>query len=229
MEAMRIKAECPDQQICMSIAVDVATKDDFAVAEPGTDPAPRAAGSGGEPVCLLAVGSIIPRKGYDVLIAALSKLKTLDWRLAIAGSVDRSSATARALERRIAEQGLGDRVAILGAVDGEPLSHLYEGADVFVMASHFEGFGMVLTEALARGLPIVCTTVGAAAEILPDGAAIKVAPGRPDALAVALRSVIADGAIRKRLADGAWNAAQSLARWDNTARRIADTLLGVVP
>lgn len=199
------------------------------VAEPGTDPASRAAGSGGGALHLLAVGSVIPRKGYDVLIAALSTLKDLDWRLTIAGSRDRNSATARDLDRKIAEHGLSGRITMLGAVDTEPLAGLYAGADVFVMASHFEGFGMVLTEALASGLPIVCTTAGASAEVLPDSAAIKVAPGRSDDLAAALRRVIVEPATRKQLADGAWDAAQFLTRWDATAGRIAKVLSDIAP
>lgn len=198
------------------------------VAEPGTDPAPRAKGSrgegGGKPLRLLAVGSVVPRKGYDVLVEALAPLKALDWRLDIAGALDRSSTTARDLARQIDALGYADRISLLGAVDDAQLAGLYDRADLFVMASHYEGFGMVLTEAVARGLPIVMTAAGAAAETVPDAAALKVEPGQPRALAWVLGRAIEDAKIRQRVADAAWTVAQTLPRWDDTARRIADAL-----
>jgi glycosyltransferase involved in cell wall biosynthesis len=131
------------------------------VAEPGTDPAPRATGSGDTQLHLLAVGSIVPRKGYDVLVDALAPLKVLPWKLEIAGATGSSPQTVAALRGLIARHDLQDRITLLGPVDDRKLAALYAGADLFVMASHYEGYGMALTEALARGLPIVCTTGGA--------------------------------------------------------------------
>ncbi|CAN0495823.1 unnamed protein product, partial [Phaeothamnion confervicola] len=130
----------------------------LSVAEPGTDPAPRSTGSrsarsGTGPLRLLAVGSLIPRKGYDVLIEALAPLKALSWRLDIAGATDRSPHTADEVKSLIVRHGLADRVGLLGPVGDVALGELYANADLFVMASHYEGYGMVLTEALARGLP----------------------------------------------------------------------------
>ncbi len=191
------------------------------VAEPGTDPAGRAQGSGDKKLQLLAVGSLVPRKGYDVLIDALVPLKTLHWRLDIAGAVDRSPGTVRQIESMIAANGLGDRIRLLGPVSETDLAKLYDRADLFVLASHYEGYGMVLAEALARGLPIVCTTGGASADTVPDGAALKVEPGSPRALAWTLGRAIEDKKIRQGLADNAWAAAQGLPRWQDTARRIA--------
>ena len=193
----------------------------IAVAEPGTDRAPRAKGSGGARLRLLAVGSIVPRTGYDVLIEALAPLKALAWHLDIAGATDRSPDTVRTVQAMIAANGLGDRVTLLGPVGDAELAALYDRADLFVLASHYEGYGMVLAEALARGLPIVCTTGGASADTVPDGAALKVEPGSPRALAWTLGRAIDDAAIRTTLADNAWAAAQTLPRWDDTARRIA--------
>ena len=194
------------------------------VAEPGTDAAPRAAGSGDSTAHLLAVGSVIPRKGYDILIDALAALKALSWRLDIAGGLDMSPQTTAALRRQIAAHGLAERVNLLGAVDEARLARLYDRADLFVMASHYEGFGMVLTEALARGLPIVCTASGAATETMPDDAALKCQAGDVRALMWVLGRTIEDTGLRKRYADAAWIAAQSLQRWPDTARRIADVI-----
>ncbi len=191
------------------------------VAEPGTSPQPRAKGSGGRPLRLLAVGSIVPRKGYDVLIEAMQPLKVLDWQLDIAGALDRNPAAVSALRQQIAALGLQDRIRLLGPVGDEALADLYDCADLFVMSSHYEGYGMVLTEALSRGLPIVATTGGAAAETVPNGAALKVEPGSPRALAWTLGRAIEDGKIRQALSDAAWEAASRLPRWEDTTRIIA--------
>jgi glycosyltransferase involved in cell wall biosynthesis len=193
------------------------------VAVPGVDAAARAAGGPPDgPLALLAVGSLIPRKAYDVLVAALETLKDRDWRLTIIGATDRAPDTARALEAQIAAARLGDRITIAGAADTPTLSRAYDGTDLFVMPSLYEGYGMVLTEALARGLPILCTTGGAAAETVPEAAAVKVAPGDAVALAKALTALIDDGDRRAAMADAAWVAAASLPRWRETAAIVAE-------
>ena len=195
------------------------------VAEPGTDAAARAAGSRGMgPLHMLAVGSIVPRKGYDVLVHALAELMHLDWRLTIAGSDDRSLETTRAVKAAIAAAGLDDRIRMIGAVDAARLDTLYAAADLFVMPSLFEGYGMVLGEAMARGLPIVCTTGGAAAETAPDAVAIKVAPGDAAAFRAAVARALGDAGLRRRMSDAAWAARETLPRWSETARIIAGVL-----
>ena len=150
---------------------------------PSPSPAPirRSARDGHRqrPLQLLAVGSIVPRKAYDILVRALGPLADRDWRLTIAGPTDRSAEALAALQRGHARDRLAAIASLsLGAVStSERLAELYASADVFVMPSLYEGYGMVLAEAMARGLPIVCTTGGAAAETAPDAAAIKVPPG----------------------------------------------------
>jgi glycosyltransferase involved in cell wall biosynthesis len=197
-----------------------------AVAEPGTDPAQRATGTG-KPLRLLAVGAIVPRKAYDVLIRALAPLAGRDWRLVIAGPTDRSSEALAALLAALHQTGLEARVSILGALDQRHLAHLYASTDVFVMPSLYEGYGMALAEAMARGLPIVCTTGGAAAGTAPDGAAIKVAPGDEAALSAAIRRLLDEPELRRRMADASWAAGQSLPRWEDTARQIAGVVATV--
>ena len=197
------------------------------VAEPGTDPAPRAMGSSG-PVQLLAAGTIIPRKGYDVLVRALDKLPPATWQLTIAGATDRSAETTSALVAQIHRSKCSSSIMMVGALDREALAELYSRTDLFVMSSLYEGYGMVLTEALARGLAIVTTNFAAAEERVPDAAALKVPPGDVEALANALHRAIADAALRKRLADAAWAAAQALPRWEDTAGAIAGVLKKIV-
>ncbi len=193
------------------------------IAEPGTDASDRARGTG-KPLMLLAVGSIVPRKAFDVLVRALALVKNRDWRLAIVGPSDRSEPAFQALQVAIEETGLGPHIALPGAVGSEQLDRFYDAADLFVMPSLYEGYGMVLAEAMARGLPIVCTTGGAAAATVPDTAAIKVPPGDPAALAAAIGRLVDDPAQRRRMSDAAWAAGQKLPRWKDTARRIADAI-----
>jgi glycosyltransferase involved in cell wall biosynthesis len=202
--------------------------DKMTVAEPGTDRAARATGTR-TPLQLLAVGSIVPRKGYDVLARALASMRvTVDWRLTIVGAVRDAQARA-ALDASLQLVGadgrrVAERVTVLSGVADAGLAQMYRSADVFVMPSLYEGYGMVLAEAMARGLPIVCTTGGAAAETAPDAAAIKVVPGDAAAFADGLARVMSDAALRRRMSDAAWAAGQALPTWDDTARRIADVL-----
>ncbi|KPF62547.1 hypothetical protein IP69_20480 [Bosea sp. AAP35] len=196
------------------------------VAVPGVDPAPRASGGPEDrPLQILAVGSIVPRKGYHLLVEALAALHGRDWHLTIIGAADRSPDTVRDLTAQIASAGLTDRISLAGAVDHAALASAYGAADLFVLPSLFEGYGMVLTEALARGLPIVCTTGGAAAETAPDAAALKVPPGDGTALAKAIASLIDAPAQRRAMADAAWLAAGTLPRWRETAAIVAEVCL----
>lgn len=200
--------------------------DRITIAEPGTDPATRATGTG-TPLQLLAVGAISPRKGYDVLVTALGPLRELDWRLTIAGATDRHPQAVAAIRQAIAAAGLGDKITLAGTVVPATLERFYASADLFLMPSLFEGYGMVLAEAMARGLPIVCTTGGAAAETVPDTAALKVPPGDVEALGRALVLAMSDRKLRARLADASWEAGRRLPTWNETARRIAAVILEI--
>ncbi|MFY9655767.1 MAG: glycosyltransferase family 4 protein [Methylocystis sp.] len=192
----------------------------IAVAPPGVDPAPRSRGSSGS-ITLLAVGAIIPRKAFDLLIEALSKLADLDWRLRIVGSMSASPPTASALRAVITAKRLEPRVELTGELGPEDLGPAFDEADLFVSPSLYEGYGMALAQALARGLPIITTTGGAAAETAPDDACLKVAPGDVDALAAALRQAIGDARLRAQLSDASWRAGQCLPRWEDTAAIVA--------
>ena len=194
------------------------------VAEPGTDPATRATGTG-TPMQLLAVGAVSGRKGYGVLVEALAPLRNLDWRLRIVGALDRDPVAVASLETAIEAAGLDDRISLAGTVVPATLDRFYESADIFVMPSLFEGYGMVLAEAMSRGLPIVCTTGGAAGETVPHGAAIKVPPGDVKALSDAIASLLRSRKLRTRLADVSWDAGRKLPTWNETARRVAAALL----
>ncbi|MBY0361802.1 MAG: glycosyltransferase family 4 protein [Phreatobacter sp.] len=201
--------------------------DRIAVAEPGTDPVPRASGSGAATPVLLAVGALSARKGYDVLVEALAMLGGENWRMVIAGATERSPDIHAALGEAITRHGLDQRITLAGAVSDGELDRLYDRADLFVMPSRYEGYGMVLGEAMARGLPIVTTTGGAAAETVPEGAAIKVPPGDAGALAAGLSRLIGNPKLRSSFADKAFAAGQSLPGWDDTTRIVAGVLARV--
>ncbi len=199
--------------------------DRIMVAEPGTDRAARARGTNA-PLHLLAVGSIVPRKGYDVLIRALTPLLDKPWTLSIVGPT-RDAALLAALESQIVAAGMQSRVRLLGARSETELDDIYASADIFVMPSLFEGYGMVLGEAMARGLPIVCTTGGAAAETAPNAAALKVPPGDAVCFGNAVNRLLDDASLRSTMADAAWAAGLMLPTWDDASKRIAAVLKAV--
>ena len=191
------------------------------IACPGTDPAPMALGSQDGIVRLLSVGAIVPRKGFDVLVAALATLTNLRWHLTIAGDRDRDPETAAQLDADIRRHSLDGRVDVHGAVSPERLPELYAGADVFVLASRFEGYGMAYAEAIAHGLPIIGTNAGAILDTVPVGAGVLVAPGDPYALALALRKVIENPSERRRMGTLARAAASHLPTWQKSAKIFA--------
>jgi glycosyltransferase involved in cell wall biosynthesis len=196
----------------------------IAVARPGSDPALMSQGSQDGVVRLLSVGAIVPRKGFDVLIAALAMLTDLSWRLTIAGDRTRDRNAAARLDAGIARHGLGDRIAVLGAVSPQRLAALYAEADLFVLASHFEGYGMAYAEAVAHGLPVIGTSAGAIPDTVPSDAGLLVDPGDSFALAKALRRVIGDADLRRRLASAARAAAPQLPTWRHSAEIFARAL-----
>ncbi len=195
-----------------------------AVIPPGTDPAPLAEGSGGGELGLLCVASLTPRKGHAVLFHALARLKRYTWRLFCAGSELLHPPTAALLRDLAAELGLAERIEFLGELDAAVLAIRYRLADVFVLPSHHEGYGMVLAEALAWGLPIVSTTAGAIPDTVPADAGLLAPPGDEAALAEALARVMTEPALRERLAAGARAARQSLPGWPETCARFAAAL-----
>ena len=198
--------------------------DRITVARPGSEPVAPARGSSDGIVRLLAVGSLVPRKGYDVLIAALVTLADLPWRLTIAGDGERDPATAANIRNEIARSGLNERVTVAGAVSPGRLAELYIAADLFVLASRYEGYGMAYAEAIAYGLPVIGTTAGAIPDTLSRDAAILVAPDDATALAHALRRLIANKDERRRMAAAARAAAARLPKWRDSAALFASAI-----
>jgi glycosyltransferase involved in cell wall biosynthesis len=193
------------------------------VVEPGTDPAPRSTGSRGHGCAILSVGTLVPRKGHDVLLRALGTLPDLDWRLTIAGA-PRDPVHAHGLAALAEELGIATRVTFAGEVDDAALATLWAEADLFALATHWEGYGMAAAEALARGLPVAITAGGAIAEVVPVGAGVVSPPGDVVSLGKAMRRPIFDTALRAEMAEAAWQAGQALPRWADRARSFAAEL-----
>lgn len=196
--------------------------DRLTVVQPGTDRAAQVPRRPGDALRMLAVGAIVPRKGYDVLVEALAQLKDRHWQLVIVGDPTRSPDTAKRLVQAIARHGLTDCIELTGPVTQERLAELYSAADLFVLPSRFEGYGMAYTEAIAHGVPVVGTKIGAIPDTVPSGAGILVPPDDVDALAATLRRLIDDTPERERLAAGA--RAASFPSWREQAALFASVL-----
>ncbi len=212
---------CPSERTAGAVASYGVPRARIAVVVPGTmKPAAvptRAARLG--PLRLLSVATVTPRKGHGLLIEALARNAARPWRLTIIGSLTRDPETVAGVRAAIARHGLGDRVTLAGEWEQERLGAAYEAADIFVLASYHEGYGMAFAEALAYGLPIVATTGGAIPETVPQGAGLLVPPGDAASLADALARAMDDGALRTALAAGAAAAGQSLPSWDEAVER----------
>jgi glycosyltransferase involved in cell wall biosynthesis len=200
------------------------------VAEPGVDAAGLAPGTpGGE--ALLCVAAVTPGKGHDVLLDGLATATDLSWRCSCVGSLDRDPAFAGGVRRRAHVNGLGGRVRFSGPRTGPELDRAYAAADLLVLASRAETYGMVVTEALARGLPVLAADVGGVTEALGHGEdgtrpGLLVPPGDAAAFGAALRSWLGDAGLRERLRRAARERRASLRGWPDTAAVLAGVLAG---
>lgn len=201
------------------------------VAHPGADAAPPvAAGAGPERGgSLLCVGAVAPEKGQDLLVSALSWVVDLPWRCVCVGPLTRAPGFVADLRRDIRGAGLGDRVDLTGPRTGGELDAAYAAADLLVVASRVETYGMVVTEALARGLPVLARDVGGVSEALgvtADGTrpGLLVPAGGAARVAEALRRWLGDARLRERLRDAARERRRGLVGWDHTADRVARVL-----
>jgi len=196
----------------------------IAVVEPGTERAPLARGSGDAVRNLLCVASLVPRKGHDVLLRALADVPRTDWVLTCVGSHYRSTATVERLCAQIDAEGLEDHVRLVGEVDAATLAAHYDRADIFVLPTRYEGYGMAVAEALAHGLPVISTPTGAIADLIGRDAGMLVPPGDAEALTAALWRVLDDDGLRQRLREGARRVRQRLPSWDDQSAMMADAL-----
>lgn len=201
------------------------------VAVPGAAPAALAPGStgGGR---LLSVAAITPIKGHDVVVGALRSIAEFSWEWTCVGSLEREPQFVAAVRGGLSESGLAERVSLCGTLTGDELERAYASADVVISASRLETYGMVITEALAHGLPVIATDVGGIQEamgVLPGGErpGLLVPADNPEALRAAIETWLRNAELRARLRRAATARRESLPEWSATASTVADVLRSI--
>nr|WP_294505761.1 glycosyltransferase family 4 protein [uncultured Rhodopila sp.] len=190
------------------------------VVMPGIGDPPRSTGSSGPGCAILSVGALIPRKGHDTLLRAMSRLFDLEWHLAIVGSSARDPVHANGLHALAEKLHIGRQVEFIEEITDAR----WMEADLFALASYFEGYGMDIAEALRRGLPVAVTNVGAVSTLVGPEAGVVGAPGDAEQLSKAMRRLIFDRALRRDMGEVAWQSGRNLPSWDEQAKRLADVL-----
>ena len=202
---------------------------DFAVAPekiilayPGTRPQEFAPADHQIPQ-LLTVATLTKRKGHDLLINALAAISHLPWHARFVGGLGFDSLWVAHLQQLVQKNNLDQRITFVGNVDD--ISTEFFNADVFVLPSYFEGYGMAFAEALSFGLPVIATHAGAVPDLVPATAGILISPGDVDALTKALEQLLANPDYRRQLQAGAQQAATTLPTWADCAHRIIDLII----
>jgi glycosyltransferase involved in cell wall biosynthesis len=202
-------------------------REKITVAPPGVERRFRAR-ERGSAVRLLTVATLTPRKAPEMLIEALRRIRHLDWTSKLVGNYRGDPPTTERVRRLIARYGMERRVRLVGELTGAALEAAYTNADLFVLPSRHEGYGMAFAEALAHGLPVVGCAVGAVPDTVPNYAGLLVPPDDPETLAAVLEGLIGSGPLRRCMAKAAWRHGRNLPRWSDTARIVAQAL-GRVP
>lgn len=199
-----------------------------ALVVPGIGDLPRSPGSGGPGCAILSVGAITARKGHDALLRALARLADLDWTLVIAGSTAQAPEHVPTVAALAEELGLAHRVRLVPDPDEAVLETLWRAADLFALATRWEGYAAALAEALRRGVPAAVTDPAAASlpPLQGDPWGATCAVGDVEGLSKAMRRLIYDRDLRTALAEGAWQAGQALPGWDAQARRFVAAIEG---
>ena len=118
------------------------------------------------PATLVCVGAVVPDKGHDVLVAALAGLADLPWSCRVVGPLDREPTFVARLQEQVRAAGLTERVQLTGPLSPAEVGAALDTSDLLVLPTLLETFGMVVTEALAHGMPVVASDTGGVAEAL---------------------------------------------------------------
>lgn len=192
------------------------------VVPPGIDIRPRVRKTASPPL-ILSVGIQVRRKGHDLLLRALAQISDLPWQAVIVGAARDAEYAQELLELR-AELGLETRVRLAGQVFEQELIELYSQASIFALASRFEGYGMVLAEAMSFGLPIISSRVGAVVETVPEAAGILIEPEDPNKLSKAVRKLLLDPALMTSMGQASLEAGSRLTNWASVSNAVGRLL-----
>ena len=191
--------------------------------EPGTERWPASRGTGDN--SLLCVATLTPRKGYVTLVRALARVAHLNWHLTCLGSLERDKATVRLVRHEIRKAGFDTRVTLAGETGSHArLKSYYNRADLFVLATEYEGYGMAVAEAIASGVPVVSTPTGAIPQLVGRDAGILVPRGDADVLARVLERVLGDPRLLERLRAGAMRRRKQLPSWEQAVRQFSGVI-----
>ncbi|MFY9607881.1 MAG: glycosyltransferase family 4 protein [Blastocatellia bacterium] len=201
----------------------------IALGRPGSAPLPGSVWERGEteaaPLRLLFVGNCTRLKGLDHLIAALGLLGDIPLRLDVVGDVNVERQYYKRLVRQAKALGVSERITFHGAVSHDHVGNFYSRADIFAFPSLYEGFGIVLAEAMHAGLAIVATRTGAANEIVSEGENALIVPLADSvALAGALRRLATDAALREDFGRRSRQLSHSLPTWKQTCDNVCDQI-----
>jgi glycosyltransferase involved in cell wall biosynthesis len=205
------------------------------VVEPGADTIPGATGSShpakepGSTINLLCVAHLSPRKAQHHLVEALNLIQHLPWHCTLAGSVDRDEPYGRRIRCLLEKYGLEKRVVLAGELDDEGLKNVYRQADIFVLPSLYEGYGMVIDEAIAAGLPVITTDGGALANTGNRPGIEQYSAGDVTQLRHCLENWLSGPELLSRATREATEQAQYLRGWNLAAGEFRDALASLLP
>jgi glycosyltransferase involved in cell wall biosynthesis len=202
-------------------------RDDVGIAVPGVVPAAVAGGSQDpERPRFFSLAALTPTKDQLTLVRALAQLADLSWTADMVGSDRVDPNYAAQVRTEIAGAGLAERIMVPGVLAGQALDQKWEVADLFVLPSRVETYGMVVTEALARGIPAIVSAGTGAVEALQEGATTAETPGtavpaaNPESLAAVLRTWLTEPMLRHSWRQAALARRDTLPGWQQTAEAV---------
>lgn len=184
-------------------------------AVPGNDASPRTDVGGysaAQGPRLLSVGAIIPRKHYDYILDVAARMKTTAWTWQVAGDPSRYPGHLLRLQEKAEALGLADRFQFLGDVSDADLEQLWRRTDLYVAASHYEGYGMAIAEALRHGVPVVSTASGAVSTWAKAGV-LQAPANDADNMAEQIDRLFCQPGALHGLSDLAWDFGCTLPSW----------------
>ncbi len=183
-----------------------------------------------QPLHIISVGNVVRRKGLHILMAALAQLPASagQWQLTVIGGLEFEPAYSAGIQAAIRKNGWEERVKLLGALPNEQVAPYLRQADLFVMASQYEGFGIVYLEAMGAKLPVIASTAGAAGEIIRHGQeGWLVEPEQPRQLARWLEWALGDRVQLGKMGEAAYKRFFDFPTWAENAGIIRKFLYGL--